>query len=288
MIFALCGGDGRAVRLSAQLLEAGHTVRVWALEGAPLPERARKAASAAGCCAGADCVILPMPVTKKRGFLTAPYAARPVCLVETLAAMEPGTRVFAGGVSRELAELAAAQEVRVFDYSASESFRAANSAATAEGAVGVLLGETEGLVSGLNTVILGSGHITHALAPRLSALGARVTVMSRSAAERAFWRSSGMDSCDAGSLTDALGNAGAVINTAPALVLTASRLIELPAGALVLDLASAPGGVDFDAARAFGIRCVTAPGLPGKWAPEAAARAVYEAIFELLEAETSE
>ena len=62
-------------------------------------------------------------------------------------------------------------------------------------------------------------------------------------------------------------------------------LTELPAGALVLDLASAPGGVDFEAARAFGIRCAAAPGLPGKWSPEAAAGAVRRAVYQIMEAE---
>lgn len=76
-----------------------------------------------------------------------------------------------------------------------------------------------------------------------------------------------------------------VVNTAPALVLTASRLTELPEGALVLDLASAPGGTDFDAARAFGIRALTAPGLPGKWSPDAAAAAVRDAIYRSMEDE---
>ena len=60
---------------------------------------------------------------------------------------------------------------------------------------------------------------------------------------------------------------------------------ELPEGALVLDLASAPGGTDFDAARAFGIRALTAPGLPGKWSPDAAAAAVRDAIYRSMEDE---
>ena len=59
----------------------------------------------------------------------------------------------------------------------------------------------------------------------------------------------------------------------------------LPEGALVLELASAPGGTDFDAARAFGIRALTAPGLPGKWSPDAAAAAVRDALYRCMEDE---
>ena len=54
---------------------------------------------------------------------------------------------------------------------------------------------------------------------------------------------------------------------------------------IILDLASAPGGTDFEAARAFGIRALTAPGLPGKWSPQTAAEAVRDAVYNILEDE---
>ena len=61
MIFAVCGGDERLARLARLLLEDGHRVRVFALEGAPLPEGARGCAAAAEAVSGADCAVLPLP-----------------------------------------------------------------------------------------------------------------------------------------------------------------------------------------------------------------------------------
>lgn len=49
----------------------------------------------------------------------------------------------------------------------------------------------------------------------------------------------------------------AVINTIPAPVLGAAQLRCLPRGALILDLASRPGGTDFAAARELGLACGT-------------------------------
>ena len=63
MIFALCGGDGRQARLAGLLLADGHSVRTWALERAELPEPARRCRSAAEALDGADCLLLPMPVS---------------------------------------------------------------------------------------------------------------------------------------------------------------------------------------------------------------------------------
>lgn len=260
MVFALCGGDERIARLASMLVEDGHGVRAWALEDAPLAEGVRECASADECISGAHCVVLPMPLTARRGFLNAPFSKKPRCLGEVFTAVRPGSLVCAGGVTAEARELAEECGARLADYGALESFRAVNSLATAEGAIGVL-------------------------SPRLAALGVRVSVASRSAAGRAWAQAMGFRALDTAKLSGALGGADMVINTAPALVLTASRLTELPAGALVLDLASKPGGTDFDAARSFGIKAPTAPGLPGKWSPDTAAKAVRDAIYAVLEDE---
>lgn len=285
MVFALCGGDKRQARLASLLLEDGHGVKVWALEDAPISEGARRCESAAECAEGAGCVVLPMPLSAKRGMLNAPMSARPHCLGELFAALKPGALVCAGNISAEAKAMAEDVGVGLRDYGAMESYRAVNSAATAEGAVGVLLGETPGLLCSQRAVIIGAGRITRALAPRLAGLGVRVTIASRSADSRAWAQAGGFNVCDTSRLAGTLSEAGIVINTAPALVLTASRLTELPEGALVLDLASAPGGTDFDAARAFGIKALTAPGLPGKWSPDAAAGAVRDAIYRIMEDE---
>ncbi len=285
MIFALCGGDARTARLAGMLLEDGHGVRAWALEDAPLPGGARQFASAAECCSGADCVLLPLPAAAARGALNAPFSPGVHCPGELFSALRPGTPVLSGGVSDELRTLAAARAVRLRDYSAPESFRAFNSLATAEGALAVLLRESEDVLCGKRALIFGAGRITRALAPRLAALGLDVTVASRDAARRAWYSALGFGAADTASLGAALGRADIVINTAPALVLTASRLTELEEGALVLDLAGKPGGVDFDAARAFGIHALAAPGLPGRYSPLAAARAVRDAIYAILEEE---
>ena len=51
----------------------------------------------------------------------------------------------------------------------------------------------------------------------------------------------------------------------------------------MVDLASAPGGVDGQAARALGVPVIQALGLPGKTAPATAAAAVRGAVYHILE-----
>ena len=54
----------------------------------------------------------------------------------------------------------------------------------------------------------------------------------------------------------------AVINTVPAPVLPRTLLQQLPGGALIIDLASLPGGTDFAAAEELGLHAEHALALP--------------------------
>ena len=73
-----------------------------------------------------------------------------------------------------------------------------------------------------------------------------------------------------------------ILNTVPARLLEEETLRDLKPGCLVLDLASKPGGVDFEAARRLGVKAVWALSLPGKVAPVTAARAIKSTIYNIL------
>lgn len=283
MVFALCGGDVRQSRLAGLLLEDGHGVRSWALEKAELPGGVRACETAAEALEGAGCLLLPMPVSMRSGLLNAPLSEGTHCLGEVFAALGPGQSVCGGMVNAETRAVAEGFGVRVLDYGKREELLAANAVATAEGAIGVLLTETDRALWNRRTLVTGWGRVARALAPRLKALGMEVTIAARKPGDRAWAAVWGFRTADTERLAQALRGCEIVVNTVPALLLTASRLAELDSDAVVLDLASAPGGTDFEAARAFGIRALTAPGLPGKWAPLTAAEAVRDAVYNILE-----
>ena len=73
-----------------------------------------------------------------------------------------------------------------------------------------------------------------------------------------------------------------VVNTVPARVLSEKELRDLKPGCLVIDLASKPGGVDFEAATRLGVRAIWALSLPGKVAPVSAGRAIKNTIYNML------
>ena len=115
MVFALCGGDARQAELARLLLEDGHEVRSWALERAELPGGAKVCASAAEALEGADCLLLPMPVSAKSGLLNAPLSEGTHCLGEVFAAAEPGMPVCGGAIAPEARAVAEGRGLRLHD-----------------------------------------------------------------------------------------------------------------------------------------------------------------------------
>ena len=51
----------------------------------------------------------------------------------------------------------------------------------------------------------------------------------------------------------------------------------------MIDLASAPGGVDHQAAEELGIRVIPALSLPGRVAPKTAGEIIKETIYHMME-----
>ena len=59
-----------------------------------------------------------------------------------------------------------------------------------------------------------------------------------------------------------------LFNTIPTMIVTAQIISKMPREAVIIDLASAPGGCDFRYAEKRGIKAMLAPGLPGIVAPK--------------------
>ena len=121
-----------------------------------------------------------------------------------------------------------------------------------------------------------------ALGVRLGALGAQVTAAARRPAQRALAESFGLRSVAIGRLGQLAPAFDTVVNTVPAQVLSAEVLARLRPESLIVDLASRPGGTDFEAARRLGHRAIHALSLPAACAPESAGEAVAQTVCEMI------
>ena len=275
----LIGGDRRQVRLAGLLAEDGHSVHTLGLGPATGGVREERELTGAAL---ADCVVLPLPVAAPGGRLNAPLAEEPLSLEGVFAALRPGQIICAGRVDDATQAMARDRGLVLHDYFAREELAVANAVPTAEGAIQIALEELPITLHGSRALVIGYGRLGRALAPRLAGLGAKVSVAARKYADLAWAEGFGFGTEHTGELKGWLCGYDLVVNTAPALVLGKEELEELKPECVVIDLASLPGGVDFAAAKALGVKAVQALSLPGKVAPATAAAYLRSTICHIL------
>ncbi len=162
-------------------------------------------------------------------------------------------------------------------YARREEYQIAIAQLTAEGAIALLRPETG--LSGAHILLLGYGRIARLLARELQKAGALVTAAARSGEQRAWAEAESIEALPLDALSGALDRFDVIIGTIPAPVLTEPLLTLVRKDALLLELASAPGGIDAAAAHERGLRYIRAPGLPAKYAPERAAVILRDAVY---------
>ena len=274
---SILGGDLRQVYLARLLSEDGWKVITWGLEkgggdgGAPL-DQAREG----------DILLLPMPVCRN-GMLHLPLTDTEL-EAERLWARLRYDQLLLGGMTGDLSRrLMADYGLTLLDYYDREETQVANAVPTAEGALQLAMESTDRTLHGSRCLIIGYGRIGRLLADRLLALGAEVTVSARKYGDLAWIEAWGYRGVQTGALTGQLDRFDLIFNTAPALILDGTRLRETREDCVIIDLASAPGGVDLEAAKRLSRRAIPAPGLPGKVAPRTAAAAIRDSVYHILE-----
>ena len=233
----------------------GHDARQQA--AARVLRRAGYGVTAADNAAAADYILLPM----SQGRVSDEVA-------RALQGAGQGTLILAGRPGMPVRMAAREAGLPLIDYFLRPELECLNAVPTAEGCLELLLRLRERTIWESGFLVLGYGRVGRAVARRLVLLGGRVTV------------------CRAAPLTalpTLLPGFDAVINTIPAPVLPRALLQQLPGGALIIDLASLPGGTDFAAAEELGLHAEHALALPGRCAPQTAGALIAQTVLAILE-----
>ena len=279
--FAVIGGDLRCAYLAGLLAADGYKVIASGFDGADLPPCVTGCTNPSQAAALAEFIILPMPVTADGNLLNAPFSRSRITLDEVLAAMKPSQKLVGGAVSDEVRQEVAARGLRIVDYLHRDDLAVYNAVPTAEGAIQLAMEELPITIHGARCLVTGYGRIAQALARRLGGLGADVTVAARQFADIARAESQGHTGVEIAHLDDA-GDFDVIFNTVPALIFDRSRLEKLEKTTLLIDLASRPGGVDFNVAAELQIKTIWALSLPGRVAPKSAGRIIKNTILNMV------
>ncbi len=280
--FALVGGDLRNVKLASILAAEGCTVYTYGISHSSIGTHFNRCSELGEAVTMGDFIIGPMPFTIGGSKLNAPLHTSDIELEEILQAVPKGKVIMAGRVPPQFIFNAAAKEIRVVDILQRDDMAILNAVPTAEGAIQIAMEEIPVTIHRCRILVLGLGKVGSALAQRLKALGAEVTVCVRKSRDIALAESFGYKAITFDRLAAEAGHFTVIYNTVPELVVDENILKSVSSETLIVDLASAPGGVDFEFAKDCGIKTVQALSLPGKVAPETSAETMAKVIFNVL------
>ncbi len=242
---AVIGGDMRHAILARLLGEDGYEVGVYAMaedEERGVTRRIKTAKEIGEY----EAVILPMPVTQDGENINAPMYNADVHLDTVMRSIAPDAVVLGGKLTPEL--IGGYKSLSFYDYLEREDFAVKNAVATAEGALALAISETPFTLWNSRCLIVGYGRIAKTLIRLLKAMGARVDAAARRCSDRAWVSTLSCGAYDTADISRYIENYDLIFNTVPQKLIDRTVLEKMKTGALVIDLASKPGGagVGFD------------------------------------------
>lgn len=281
-LFYIAGGDMRFVYLANSLAAEQYGVTAFAISEAKGLSNDVIISADSSEAMFSEVMILPLPCSDKNGFLNAPLDEIKIPVEELVGRLEHGSVLVGGMIPENVKEMAKKRGALVFDYFTREEFAVRNASLTAEAAVALALEAVNESVKKMPVLVLGHGRIGRLLAAMLKALDADVTVAARRYSDLAWIRSEGNTPLEFCRLEDRIDEFKVILSTVPAPVLTEKLLEHVNKNAVLIDLASAPGSIDFEAAEHLSLRAEKALGLPGRFAPKTAGEIVKETVLNIL------
>ena len=276
------GGDLRIVKLVEMLINDGYKVYTYALEnseellsldGVEMCPTLEEAVSYS------KVVVGPVPLSSDRRRISAPFGRSSVELEDFVEALK-GKYLIAGNIN--ITEKLEEMGVQSTDLLKREEFSVLNTIATAEGTIQIAMEETQRTVHGTNVLIMGFGRIGKVLAKMLDGIGAKVYCEARKDEDISWIKAYGYNPIHLNDLDENLNKFDIIINTIPFQLLNADKLDLVKPEAVIIDLASNPGGVDRKAAREKNIKVIWALSLPAKVAPLTSAEFIKETLYHVL------
>lgn len=268
------GGDQRTKFLIQNLIESGYFVLYTGVDvNHPL---ARKMSPCDSSVIELKAIILPIRGIKEDTIV------QNIKINEEFFEIHNKTPIFTGIMTKYLEEKKKLYNLNIIVLNAYPLFNEKNSIATAEVVLKMIIESTNTILSESKIIVLGNGASGSVIAEYLKYFQADVVIVARSEESRKKAIAKGIRAINFDKLEQEISNSQIIINTVPALVLKEKELKGMPLTCEIIDIASFPGGVDYEYSKKMGISATLCPGLPGLYAPKTSGIAQAKAIIEVL------
>lgn len=279
----IIGGDLRIVRLAEMLAKDNYKIYTYGLEKYKFNRNILKCKQIEEINNNCKYIISGMPFSKNEIHIITPFSDEQIEINKIFRILTNKTLI-AGAVNSNIKKIAKENKINIIDLMNIEELTILNVIPTVEGAIQIAMEQTEFTIHSSKCLILGFGRIGKLLAKNLKALGAEVYCMARKDSDLAWIKAYGYKEISLNNLKENLHiKYDIIFNTIPAMVLDAKKL-ELIENkeTLIIELASNPGGIDFEKTEEYNIKAIRAMGLPGKVAPLTAAKYIKETLDAIL------
>lgn len=275
-VFLILGGDNRSLYLGEYLEKQGLKVCYYAFNQTDCFGTLKEAMTEA------DCIILPLPLTRDRATLNTPLFEETILLSDICTLASPDKVFFGGQLPIGFCEELSTKGAYYCDYFLLNELAIYNAVPTAEGVLQILIESLPVTIHGMNCGITGYGKVGKILALTLRNLGAKVTIFARKPSDIADAYAKNIYHKSYEDLQKEHFDFDALINTVPAKVIGAAELSNLNPECIVIETASAPFGIDFQAAKERAMEVIKASSLPGKVAPKTAGEIIGRSILPII------
>ena len=276
--FGFVGGDMRQVYGARILAEKGYKVCTYGL-----PKRVCKTKemdSMEHLAQGSDNIVGPIPLTKNKEDVFCSSKSS-ITMEQLRTVLGEGKTLYAGCIPPSFREALEKSGAYYYDLMEDEPLTLYNTIATAEGAIAEAVTKSAENLSHSPCLVLGYGRCARTLCAYLKGMFCEVTVCARRADARAMASVIVDQTISPEELTYHVGLYSFIFNTVPSQILTRDLLEKMSPNTTIIDIASAPGGVDYEAAKEQNMNAYLCLGLPGKYAPGSSGKMIAETLIQL-------
>ena len=280
---AVLGGDAREIYIAEQLLAKGYQVAVFGA-AASHASRLAPAVSPEAAVAGTNWIICPSPGLGDGDRVYAPDCSVPITLnADLFTASDAATGgLILGRATPAVTSAAKTAGVAVFEMKDDRALAVSNATSVAEALVALLVGKTRRVLPAHRLLVIGYGATGAAFTDALLGLACAVRVTARRGEHLERARQRGAQPVDYAARVQALAESDIVVNTVPSPDAIPPSAFPQLRDAIVVDIASPPGGIDHAAAGVSGIDLTWARGLAGARAPLSAGDAQLRFITDAI------
>lgn len=282
MNICVIGGDSRILELIKILEKEGNELNLYGLEQCEELKAYNHFNDIASALENSELVITSIPLSKNGKSINSIYTTKEILVVDLFNNVK-NKKIITGNLTEEIKScIKEESNNEIIDILKYEDLTVLNAIPTAEGAIQIAMEKSKITLHGSKCLILGFGRIGKILAKMLIGIGADVYCEARKQSDIAWIKSYGYNAIDLTELDTYLNDFDFIFNTIPHLILDKDKLSLINKECVLIDLASKPGGIDFDEAKNLKLQTEWALALPGKVAPRTSANYIYQIIKSII------